>query len=114
MSSEFGKNLHVSIFGESHGPAIGVVVNGFPAGEKVDTDALLRFMARRAPGNSRLTTARKMQSPERTVFQGDTADVQIFHIFKTYQLRTELFRIVKHEMFLAVSAAVGIVVKKAH
>ncbi len=59
MSSEFGKNLRVSIFGESHGPGIGVVVNGFPAGETIDTDELLRFMARRAPGNSPLTTARK-------------------------------------------------------
>ncbi len=59
MSSEFGKNLHVSVFGESHGPAIGVVVEGFPAGEPVDPDALLRFMARRAPGNSPLTTARR-------------------------------------------------------
>ena len=59
MSSEFGKNLRVSVFGESHGAGIGVVVNGFPAGETVDTDELLRFMARRAPGNSRLTTARK-------------------------------------------------------
>ncbi len=59
MSSEFGKNLCVSIFGESHGPAVGVVVNGFPAGEKIDTDALQSFLARRAPGNSPLTTARK-------------------------------------------------------
>ena len=59
MSSEFGRNLRVSIFGESHGPAIGVTVNGFPAGEPVDFDALQRFMARRAPGNSPLTTARK-------------------------------------------------------
>ena len=59
MSSEFGKNLHVSIFGESHGPAVGVVVNGFPAGESVDLDALRAFLARRAPGNSPLTTARK-------------------------------------------------------
>ena len=59
MSSEFGKNLRVSIFGESHGPAVGVVVNGFPAGETVDMEALRAFMARRAPGNSPLTTARK-------------------------------------------------------
>ena len=59
MSSEFGKNLRVSVFGESHGPAIGVSVCGFPAGEKVDTEELNRFLARRAPGNSRLTTARK-------------------------------------------------------
>ena len=59
MSSEFGKNLRVSVFGESHGPAVGVTVNGFPAGEAVDMDELLRFLARRAPGNSPLTTARK-------------------------------------------------------
>ena len=59
MSSEFGKNLRVSVFGESHGPGIGVVVNGFPAGESVDPEELGRFLARRAPGNSTLTTARK-------------------------------------------------------
>ena len=59
MSSEFGRNLRVSIFGESHGPAVGVTVNGFPAGEAVDMDALKAFLARRAPGNSPLTTARK-------------------------------------------------------
>ncbi len=59
MSSEFGKNLRVSVFGESHGNGIGVVVNGFPAGESVDMDRLLYFMARRAPGSSKLTTQRK-------------------------------------------------------
>ncbi|MBQ6504508.1 MAG: chorismate synthase [Flexilinea sp.] len=59
MSSEFGKKLRVSVFGESHGPGIGVVVNGFPAGESVDPSELNRFLARRAPGNSSLTTARK-------------------------------------------------------
>ncbi len=59
MSSEFGKNLRVSVFGESHGPAVGVTVSGFPAGESVDMDELQRFLARRAPGNSPLTTPRK-------------------------------------------------------
>ena len=59
MSSEFGKNLRVSVFGESHGNGIGVVVNGFPAGESVDMDKLLYFMSRRAPGSSKLTTQRK-------------------------------------------------------
>lgn len=59
MSSEFGKNLRVSIFGESHGNGIGVVVNGFPAGETVDMNRLHYFMSRRAPGSSRLTTQRK-------------------------------------------------------
>lgn len=59
MSSEFGRNLRVGIFGESHGPAIGVTVNGFPAGEPVDPEKLQRFLSRRAPGSSPLTTARK-------------------------------------------------------
>lgn len=59
MSSEFGNKLRVGIFGESHGPAIGVTVNGFPAGETVDMEKLQRFLSRRAPGNSALTTARK-------------------------------------------------------
>lgn len=59
MSSEFGKNLHIGIFGESHGPAVGVTVNGFPAGEPVDPEKLQRFLSRRAPGSSSLTTARK-------------------------------------------------------
>lgn len=59
MSSEFGKTLKVSIFGESHGPAIGVTVQGLPAGESVDMDQLASFMARRAPGRNPLMTARK-------------------------------------------------------
>ena len=36
MSSTYGENLHLTIFGQSHSPAIGVTVEGIPAGEKVD------------------------------------------------------------------------------
>ena len=49
MSSEFGKNLRVSIFGQSHAPAIGVVVDGLPAGEAGDLEELNAFLQRRAP-----------------------------------------------------------------
>lgn len=59
MSSEFGKHIRYSIFGESHGPAIGVVIDGLPAGEPIDMAALQRFLSRRAPGQGRMTTARK-------------------------------------------------------
>ena len=59
MSSEFGKILRVSVFGQSHGKAIGVVVDGLPAGESVDLEELQRFLDRRRPGNSPLSTARK-------------------------------------------------------
>jgi len=59
MSSEFGKTLKVSIFGESHGPSIGVTVQGFPAGETIDIDELNTFLQRRAPGRNSLTSSRK-------------------------------------------------------
>jgi len=59
MSSSWGRNLRVSIFGESHGPAVGVVLDGLPAGIPLDEEALGRFMARRAPGQGAHTTSRK-------------------------------------------------------
>ena len=59
MSSEFGNLLKVSVFGQSHGKAIGVVVDGLPAGEAIDLEELNAFLARRKPGKSPLSTARK-------------------------------------------------------
>ncbi len=59
MTSEFGRIIHVSIYGESHGPAVGAVLGGLPAGEAVDLAELQRFMDRRAPGRSALASARK-------------------------------------------------------
>ncbi|MCI6569334.1 MAG: chorismate synthase [Dysosmobacter sp.] len=59
MSSEFGKTLKISVFGQSHGKAIGVNIDGLPAGESIDLDALNAFMARRKPGKSPLSTSRK-------------------------------------------------------
>ena len=59
MSSEFGSLLKISVFGQSHGKAIGVVVDGLPAGEAIDLEELDRFLARRRTGKNRLSTARK-------------------------------------------------------
>ena len=59
MSSSYGKNLIVTIFGESHGAGIGCVLDGFPAGFRPDFDALAAFMARRAPGSTTGSTARR-------------------------------------------------------
>ena len=59
MSSEFGKILKVSVFGQSHGKAIGVNIDGLPAGESIDLEELQRFLDRRRPGKSPLSTARK-------------------------------------------------------
>ena len=59
MSSEFGNILKVSVFGQSHGKAIGVNIDGLPAGEPIDLEELNAFLDRRKPGKSPLSTARK-------------------------------------------------------
>ncbi len=59
MSSTYGENLKLSIFGQSHGAAIGMTLDGIPAGLPVDTDALQVFLNRRAPGQNDWSTPRK-------------------------------------------------------
>ncbi len=59
MSFTYGKNLKIQVFGQSHAAAIGVVMDGLPAGEAVDPAAVAAFMARRAPGKNALSTARR-------------------------------------------------------
>lgn len=59
MSSEFGNILRVSVFGQSHGKAIGVNIDGLPAGEPIDLEELNAFLDRRKPGKSLLSTTRK-------------------------------------------------------
>lgn len=59
MSSSYGSAIKIQIFGESHGGGIGVVIDGLPAGEKIDLDYVLSQMARRAPGNDKTATPRK-------------------------------------------------------
>ena len=59
MSSTYGENLKLSIFGQSHGAAIGMTLDGSPAGLPVDTDALQVFLNRRAPGQNDWSTPRK-------------------------------------------------------
>ncbi|MBQ2720655.1 MAG: chorismate synthase [Clostridia bacterium] len=58
MSSEYGKALKISVFGQSHGKAIGVNIDGLPSGEQIDLEELYAFMARRAPGKSEFATKR--------------------------------------------------------
>ena len=59
MSSTYGENLKLSIFGQSHGPAIGMTLDGIPAGLPVDLDKLQQFLNRRAPGQNDWSTPRK-------------------------------------------------------
>ena len=59
MSSTYGDKIKISVFGESHGNGIGVVIDGLPAGVKIDMDSVLVQMSRRAPGKDKTATPRK-------------------------------------------------------
>ena len=58
MSSQIGKHIKVTVFGESHGPAIGMVMNNPPSGLKLDFDYIAAQNKRRAPGNDKTATPR--------------------------------------------------------
>lgn len=72
MHSEYGTALKISIFGESHGRAIGVNIDGLPAGEKIDMEELTQFMSRRRPGEGPFVTGRK--ETDATVFLSGVND----------------------------------------
>ena len=64
--TSYGKNIELRIFGGSHDEEIGVTVEGLPEGIRVDIENLQKFMARRAPGQNKLTTGRR--EPDIPVF----------------------------------------------
>jgi len=72
MSSTYGENLKLSIFGQSHGPAIGMTLDGIPAGLPVDLDKLQTFLNRRAPGQNDWSTPRREE--DRPEFIGGILD----------------------------------------
>ena len=72
MSSTYGENLKLSIFGQSHGPAIGMTLDGIPAGLPVDVEKLQEFLNRRAPGQNDWSTPRKEE--DRPEFLGGILD----------------------------------------
>lgn len=59
MSSSYGKNIRVSIFGQSHSEGIGVCIEGLPPGHRIDMEELGFFLSRRAPGQNSYSTSRR-------------------------------------------------------
>ncbi len=80
MSSIYGKLFQISTFGESHGPAVGVIVQGCPSGINFDLDFVQSELDRRKPGQSRITTQRKEADSIEIlsgVFEGKTTGTPI-------------------------------------
>ena len=93
--NSFGKLFSITTFGESHGPAMGAVIDGVPAGLAVDVNALHAELLRRAPGQSAYTTARKEpEVPEilSGVFEGKTLGTPICVIVKNTDQRSQDYR----------------------
>ena len=91
MSSTYGENLKLSIFGQSHGAAIGMTLDGIPAGLPVNEDALNAFLARRAPGNNPFSTTRKeADQPEilSGIVEGYTSGAPISAIIRNTNTRS--------------------------
>lgn len=83
--------MKYSIFGESHGPAIGVVLEGVPAGLELDLDAIRFDLARRAPGKSPLSTARKESDEPRVLsglFEGHTTGAPLCAVMENTDTRS--------------------------
>ena len=59
MANTIGKSIQITSFGESHGPMVGVVIDGFPAGFDIDFDQLQTDINRRRPGQSNISTSRQ-------------------------------------------------------
>ena len=74
MSSMFGERIKISLFGQSHSEAIGVVIDGLPTGETLDMQHIAAFMARRAPGRNPGDTARR-EADEARVLSGLVNDI---------------------------------------
>lgn len=92
MSSSYGDKVKISIFGQSHSEAIGVVIDGLPAGEEIDLEAAQRFLDRRAPGKNAYSTPRKEGDQVRVVsglFNGMTCGVPICAMIENTNTRSK-------------------------
>jgi len=72
MSNSWGKLWRITTYGESHGPAIGVIIDGCPAGLKIDVDRVQKELDRRRPGQSNVSSSRN--EADRVLFESGMVD----------------------------------------
>lgn len=102
MFNEFGKIIKIMTFGESHGVAIGGIIDGFPAGMPVNFDQIQKELDRRKPGQSKIVTQRKEEDKVEFlsgIFEGKTTGQSIGFVIKNtnqkskdYEHNTQVFR----------------------
>ena len=92
MSNSYGTLFKISTFGESHGPAIGVVIDGCPAGLAIDESFIQSELNRRKPGQSRITTQRKEEDTFKIlsgVFEGKSTGTPIALVIENQDQRSK-------------------------
>ncbi len=97
----FGKNINISIFGESHGKGIGTVISGLPSGIKLDMDEIACEMRRRAPGQNNLSTTRKesdIPQIQSGVFEGYTTGTPLAAVIANTDTHSKDYSILKSHM----------------
>lgn len=95
MNSVWGDHLQIALFGESHGPAVGVTLSGFPAGLAVDEASIEKALNRRRPGYDELSTPRKEADHLEIVsgiFNGVTTGAPITGIIRNTNTRSKDYR----------------------
>lgn len=92
MNNSFGKIFTITTFGESHGPSIGVIIDGCPAGLEIDENFIQAQLDRRKPGQSHITTQRKEADSFKIlsgVFDGKTTGVPLAIVIENTDARSK-------------------------
>jgi chorismate synthase len=98
-SNTFGRYFRITTFGESHGPAVGVVIDGIPPRFSVDLGEVQVQLDRRRPGQSRLSSPRKEEDRARALsglFEGRTTGAPVCLILPNEDARPEAYEELKH------------------
>ena len=91
--NSFGNIFKLTTFGESHGAAIGGVIDGCPAGLNIDFDAIRKEMQRRKPGQSAIVTQRKEEDEVKFlsgIFEGKTTGTPIGFVIEIQIIRPKI------------------------
>jgi chorismate synthase len=92
MGNSYGTLFKIGTFGESHGPAIGVVIDGCPAGLEIDEAFIQSELSRRKPGQSKITTQRKEDDTFKIlsgVFEGKSTGTPIAIVIENQDQRSK-------------------------
>lgn len=98
MSNSFGNCFKITIFGQSHAPAIGVTMEGLPSGFEIDMEKLSAFMARRAPGGRYSTARTEADAPEfiAGLVNGKTCGAPVTALIRNRDTRSSDYEYMKY------------------